>query len=557
MTVTSTHASDSSTALEYRSSAGGPVPHPPRRPRGRLGTVAVMIVSLLCAGWLKQAAMTRQAAAVAGPAGAPQARSTLGNMNSFALALLLGGLRGPLVMFLWSTSESQKADKDLEDFDTKVEWIRLLQPEFDTVHIFQIWNKAYNISVLMASPASKYAVVLEALEYARSVDEERPGNINILHSVSNVYSGKLGATNLPECPFYMRQFREESMDPELRKQAYADDEKGFRKIGKKGPLLGADNRLLPALVTPVRTRPAGLAAASEWNDGSSLQYLKPYGEFPYGVSVLAMSYNYAKRAEVAMNVEGQKPLQISPMVIDSRPALELKAWGEEEARRARAFEARAFGIAAPVWSEQVDMALAQIPVNAKVVDAAALKGAVATYDLAIRLAKDARREYLRHLANPEYAGRYATYRSHLDDVTGMELVCTADRDYLAAMSVTDPAGRAKLLRGAQDSGGVAAEYARAMTRFERTVLEYYTDDSVLAVASPPGFNNTITIQKLRLANVDEVYLRARAATMQLEHDTYSDEHAEYDRSIGRCKYRIDLIQAELNPGPATQPQGGK
>ncbi|MDB5357571.1 MAG: hypothetical protein JWN24_4024 [Phycisphaerales bacterium] len=553
MTVTSTQTSSS--PPEYRSPAGGPVPRPPRRPRGRLGTVAVMIVSLLCAGWLRQAAMTRQAAASAGPAGAPQARSTQGNKNRVALALLLGGLRGPLVMFLWSTSETQKSDKDLEDFDTKVEWIRLLQPEFDTVHIFQIWNKAYNISVLMASPATKYAVVLEALEYARSVDEERPGNLNILNSVSNVYSGKLGATNLPECPFYMRQFREESMDPQRRKQVYAEDEKGFRKLGKHGPLLGPDDRLLPALVTPVRQRPAGLAPGSEWNDGSALQYLQPYGQFPYGMSVLAMSYNYAKRAEVAMNVEGQKPLQISPMVIDSRPGLQLKAWGEEEARRARALEAKAFGVPAPVWNEQVDFALAQIPVTAKPVDDAALKGAIATYDLAIRLANDARREYLRHLANPEYAGRYATYRSHLDDIQGMELICIADRDYLLALSATDPAERAKLLRGAEGTDGLAAKYAQAMRRFERTVLNYYTDDAVL---SAPGFNknynNPTTIRKLPEANVNEFYLFARAVTKKLERDQFADEHAEYDRSIGRCQFRIEAVQSALNPAaPATQP----
>ena len=62
-------------------------------------------------------------------------------MNSYALALMLGGLRGPLVMMLWTSSETQKQDKNLEDFDTKVELIRLLQPEFDSVHIFQVWNK--------------------------------------------------------------------------------------------------------------------------------------------------------------------------------------------------------------------------------------------------------------------------------------------------------------------------------------------------------------------------------------------------------------------------------
>ena len=67
-------------------------------------------------------------------------------MPSFATALLLGGLRGPLVMFLWPNSETSKREHHLEDVDTEIEWIRLLQPEFDTVHLFQIWNKAYATS---------------------------------------------------------------------------------------------------------------------------------------------------------------------------------------------------------------------------------------------------------------------------------------------------------------------------------------------------------------------------------------------------------------------------
>src|SRR5205814_10595167 len=106
--------------------------------------------------------------------------SQLSRMNSFALALLLGGLRGPLVMILWTSSESQKTERNLEDFDTKVEWIRMLQPEFDTVHIFQMWNKAYNISVKMTSLSNKYATILDALEYAQKVDRERANNINII-----------------------------------------------------------------------------------------------------------------------------------------------------------------------------------------------------------------------------------------------------------------------------------------------------------------------------------------------------------------------------------------
>src|SRR5215210_6930139 len=72
-------------------------------------------------------------------------RTTRGlqGLDSFALGLILGGLRGPLVMFLWTSIESQKTEKNLENIDTKIELVRMLQPEFASVHIFQIWNKAY------------------------------------------------------------------------------------------------------------------------------------------------------------------------------------------------------------------------------------------------------------------------------------------------------------------------------------------------------------------------------------------------------------------------------
>src|SRR5947208_14758239 len=155
---------------------------------GRLGIVIVLIISLLAAGATRH--LTDQLRARGGMV-TEGAGSSFSSMNSFALALLLGGLRGPLVMFLWSSSESQKSENNLEDFDTKVEWIRLLQPEFDTVHIFQIWNKAYNISVKMTSKSNKYTTILDALEYAHRVDSERPNNINIISAIAGIYFDNL------------------------------------------------------------------------------------------------------------------------------------------------------------------------------------------------------------------------------------------------------------------------------------------------------------------------------------------------------------------------------
>ena len=170
-------------------------------------------------------------------------RGALSGMDSYALALMLGGLRGPLVMVLWSKVESQKMDRDLEDVDTMIEWIRLLQPEFDTVHIFQIWNKAYNISVMMASTAAKYQTILDAIDYAHRVDQDRPGDLNIADSLARVYSEKLGGLNTAERVFYRKQFLEDSMTDANRRLVFPNDTSyrrlGFRLVDSKknGPLL--------------------------------------------------------------------------------------------------------------------------------------------------------------------------------------------------------------------------------------------------------------------------------------------------------------------------------
>ncbi len=141
------------------------------------------------------------------------------------LALLPVGVRGPLVMFLWSTSESQKADKNLEDFDTKVEWIRLLQPEFDTVHIFQIWNKAYNILRADGQPVQQvHDDPRRDVEYARSVGAGRPDNINIIVEMAKVYSDKLD--NSAEKNYYKARVRSETMAHTPKQRLKRDDPPG-------------------------------------------------------------------------------------------------------------------------------------------------------------------------------------------------------------------------------------------------------------------------------------------------------------------------------------------
>jgi hypothetical protein len=176
------------------------------RNASRIPLVMLMVGSLVAASVWRNFALRsqRDESVIASGAG------SLGQFNSYTLGLLLGGLRGPLVMTLWSSSEAQKGERNLEDINTKIELIRLLQPEFDAVHLFQIWNKAYNLSVQMSNLPSKYATILDALAYADSAREDK-ANINLESAVASIYFDKLGSAS--EKQYYRQRVRDETRAP--------------------------------------------------------------------------------------------------------------------------------------------------------------------------------------------------------------------------------------------------------------------------------------------------------------------------------------------------------
>ena len=78
----------------------------------------------------------------------------------------------------------------------------------------------------------------------------------------------------------------------------------------------ADADKLKALYYPADVR----YIDADWITGAELQNLDHYQPYPYGVSPLALGYSYAKRAQLLMELTGQRPLQSSNGVVDSRPA---------------------------------------------------------------------------------------------------------------------------------------------------------------------------------------------------------------------------------------------
>ena len=373
---------------------------------GKLPVTVVLILSLLASGaarWLT--GITRDGIApeadqvVAGESRA----EALGGLDSFALALLLGGLRGPLVMALWTSSESQKTSRDLEDLDTKIELIRLLQPQFNTVHLYQIWNKAYNVSADTTSLAGKYAAVLDAVDYANKVLADRPENVDIETQLGEIDNNKLGGSQ--EGDYYTRRVREETradepqtrvtfpvgLDGEFRgaalragisprtlnvqrsqrpgylvagvrksagdrlRQTFAGDgidyadlpPRPVRARGVGGPLrfepmLDADGRLLDALTTPRRPAPPG-AEPGTYLDGSPLQFLRGRGPFPSGLPPQALAYNHFMKARVLQDYAGQRHAQKSTDYVEANPARALRDWSLGAFEEGRLLEAEALG----------------------------------------------------------------------------------------------------------------------------------------------------------------------------------------------------------------------
>ena len=509
---------------------------PLNRRANRLPVVAVMVVSVLAAGFLRGAATNYQDAHRSGGPGGNRSASALGSMNSFALALLLGGLRGPLAMVLWATSESQKADRNLEDFDTKVEWIRLLQPEFDTVHLFQIWNKAYNISVQYAALPNRFAAILDALDYAAEVDKSRPENVNIMNAIAQVYSNKLGTPH-SEKAFYRRWVREQSFVPKDWNPGDRRSQPSWQKR-RMPPKIDASGMVLPELLQPKpgRVRPANLPPGEDWNDGSEMQYLARYQPYPYGVSTFALAYNYAKRAQVIMRVDKQSPLQVADGVVDSRPAVELKTWGEDEWERGRTFEFQALGMRAPV--ERVDMELptAAVPPDlGKIRDPSAVAAALYSYDMTVRLGEDSRKEYARHMSNPAYLDRVYTFRSHVDAAKAMGDIAAADRDYLHAMSLPpgDPQ-REKLLTDA------AREYQQAVGDYQLQILKYYVTDAQAAQLFGENITRANIADQKREVQ-DQVMQRVRQAFASGPPTGNEEDVAEYERYITRATTRLGQV----------------
>jgi hypothetical protein len=571
---------------------------------GRRGIVFVLIVALACSAGMRQLAQARRDAAHHNQIGASSGNVSLAGMNSYALALLLGGLRGPLVMFLWTSSEQQKSDRNLEDIDTKIEWIRLLQPEFDTVHVFQIWNKAFNLSAQMASLANKYTSVLDALDYSRGVQAQRPDDANLMFETAHVYFDKLA--NSSEQAYYRRRVRNET-GPSMRigvlvAQATAVQE-AIRRLGiddeavrltpdKNGlttsvigpkvfadPLhnalaklpgityapvppptvrrsdpgwraqqheivLDLDGNIRPEFIQPTWAEPA--RTAEGFYNGATLQPLEALGPFPYGLSPYGIAYNYYKRCQMLIQL-GESPLYITDNIVDSRAGIGLEFWTHDEWEQACHAELRMLD--KPREGDRWVMALAAAPLkwSDPVIATCARDEAAYEYKLVARLSTEAVGAFERHIRR--FPQSEDTYTYHLLLMRAQTQMALADYDYISATGAGS-ATRAQLLAQAREA------YTKAIQGYVLTILKFFTDDPILRqtlteanVVAPGQVPKGTWKTNIETVVDPQIYdvLFKRAAQLQssyfsLNGDQYKDERAELVSYMDRARARLLLLK---------------
>lgn len=507
--------------------------------QNRLPLVLLMAGSLVAASLWRGSSPARSArgdiTATTRPSSEAVATQNFGQFNSYTLGLLLGGLRGPLVMTLWSTSESQKSERNLEDINTKIELIGLLQPEFDTVHLFQIWNKAYNLSVQMSNLSSKYSTILDAIDYANKRREERNQNVNLESSVASVYFDKLG--NSAEKTYYRERVRDESMAPKGQVKfvftpARRDDflkaaldagadarrysirpEGGAKEMltarlradyGERmvstfagegvtteriaarptkassgamrtsiDPVLDEQGRILPALAR--RDRPS-TAMDLDWRpEDGELSYLVRFEPYPYGLSPYAFAYNYYKRSVSLQETMKQRHAQLSERVISSRPALSLKNWSEEELERGRLAEMAQYSLS-PTPEDRAalpyELPAAGLPLT-RVTSTPLIQEAIYCYTTAARIADSAIDEYRQHVGR--YREDSATYTSHMAHSMAMAALAKADATYLQA-ALAQGNQQIELARTAMK------EYQHALDLLSLNALAFFTPEELIAQA---------------------------------------------------------------------------
>ena len=133
-------------------------------------------------------------------------------------------------------------------------------------------------------------------------------------------------------------------------------------------------------------------------------------------------------------------------------------------------------------------------------DAAAIDAAMYHYLMTVRVARNAKAEYARHLLNPEnYINKFQDYSSHIDSLSGAQFMAAGDYDFLRAMRTASPDER----RAALEQSAIG--YRNAITWYRHMDVKYYIPQDFVQPYYPPGFTradlDTLRVEAMRFEDI--------------------------------------------------------
>ncbi len=123
--------------------------------------------------------------------------------------LLLGGLRGIAVDFLWVRAIARHEEKKYYELLTINNLISKLQPNFPAVWIFQAWNMAYNIAHEWDAPQNKWKWIHAGLNFAKKGALKNPESGDLFFELGYMYLHLFDRRFFPYADYYREQLKKE------------------------------------------------------------------------------------------------------------------------------------------------------------------------------------------------------------------------------------------------------------------------------------------------------------------------------------------------------------
>jgi hypothetical protein len=137
--------------------------------------------------------------------GAPTA--DIEDLPAEAVTLVLGGFRGPYVVWLWAKAEDEKQHKIHFDLLDRYSKIAALQSDYPEVWTFHYWNMLWNITVQWQSLERKYQWIRLGIRFLREGYRRNPHSADIMYEMGRGYLYKIGHSQ--ESEYYLRRVKED------------------------------------------------------------------------------------------------------------------------------------------------------------------------------------------------------------------------------------------------------------------------------------------------------------------------------------------------------------